>query len=50
MRTPSTTSSWPVWVMSSVGRMSVTVPVLVVMPRPAPTCALGPFGSAAPYM
>ena len=50
MRTPSTVTSWPVWVMSTVGGISVTVPVEVALPRPAPTCPVGPFGSSAPYM
>ena len=50
MRTPSTVSSWPVVVMSRVGRISVTVPVDVVWPRPAPTWPSGPRGRAAPYM
>jgi hypothetical protein len=50
MRMPSTVSSWPVRVMSTVGGMSVTVPVEVVWPRPAPTCPVGPLGSSAPYM
>ena len=47
---PSTVSSCPVWVMSTVGGISVTVPVEVVCPRPAPTWPAGPFGSSAPYM
>ena len=50
MRMPSTVTSWPVWVMSIVGAINVTVPVDVVWPRPAPTCPVGPFGSSAPYM
>lgn len=37
IRTPSTVSSWPVEVISTVGGISVTVPVDVVRPRPAPT-------------
>ena len=47
---PSTVSSWPVRVMSTVGGISVTVPVEVVWPSPAPTCPAGPLGSSAPYM
>jgi hypothetical protein len=50
IRIPSTISSWPVWAMSTVGAISVTVPSEVVWPRPPPTCPPGPFGSSAPYM
>jgi hypothetical protein len=50
MRTPSSVSSCPVRVMSTVGGISETVPVDVVVPRPAPTCPVGPLGSSAPYM
>jgi hypothetical protein len=50
MRTPSTTSSCLVLVISSVGGIRPTEPVDVVWPRPAPTCPCGPRGSAAPYM
>lgn len=50
IRTPSTVSSWPVRVMSSVGGTRVIVPVDVVMPSPAPICPVGPFLSSAPYM
>ena len=50
IRTPSTVSSCPVVVMSSVGAIRVTVPVDVVCPRPAPTWPCGPRASAAPYM
>ena len=50
IRTPSTVSSCPVAVMSTVGAMSVTVPADVVWPSPAPICPAGPFASAAPYM
>ena len=50
MRTPSSTSSCPVRVMSTVGATSPTVPVELVMPSPQPICPAGPFSSAAPYM
>ena len=50
MRTPSTTSSSPVVVTSTVGTMSVTDPDDVVWPSPAPTCPRSPRGSDAPYM
>ena len=48
--TPSSVSSWPVWVISSVGGMSPIEPSEVVWPRPAPICPRGPFSSCAPYM
>ena len=50
MRTPSTVSSCPVVEISTVGTTSVTVPVDVVCPSPAPTAPCGPRASAAPYM
>ncbi len=50
IRTPSTVSSWPVVVISTVGAMRVTVPVDVVWPSPEPIWSAGPLGSAAPYM
>ncbi len=50
IRTPSTVSSCPVRVMSTVGGISVTVPVEVVMPRPAPIWPSGAFGRRSPYM
>ena len=50
MSTPSSVSSWPVWVISSVGGISPTVPTEVVWPSPAPIWPAGPFGSLAPYM
>ncbi len=50
IRTPSTVSSWPVRVMSTVGGISVMVPVEVVIPSPAPTCPSGVLGSRSPYM
>ena len=50
MRTPSTVSSWPVWVMSTVGAIRAIEPVEVVMPSPAPIWPAGPLASAAPYM
>ncbi|MEV5302991.1 hypothetical protein [Amycolatopsis methanolica] len=49
-RTPSTVSSWPVVLMSTVGRIKVTVPVEVVIPSPAPSCPTALTGNAAPYM
>ena len=36
--------------MVTVGSISVTVPVEVVWPSPAPTPPFGPRGNAAPYM
>jgi hypothetical protein len=48
--TPSTTSVWPVFPISTVGGISVIVPSEVVCPRPAPSCPAGPRSSSAPYM
>jgi hypothetical protein len=50
MRTPSTISSWPVWVISSVGAMSPIEPVELVMPSPVPICASAALGSRLPNM
>ncbi len=47
---PSIIIVWPVAVMSSVGSISVTAPVDVVCPRPAPICPLGPLGTRLPYI
>jgi hypothetical protein len=50
IRTPSTTSSWPVSTMSRLGGSSVIVPSEVVWPSPAPIWPSGPRSSSAPYM
>lgn len=50
IRTPSTVSTCPVRLMSTVGAIRPTLPVDVVCPSPQPICPAGPFGSAAPYM
>jgi hypothetical protein len=47
---PSTISSCPVRVMSTVGGIRETDPSEVVCPRPVPTWPQGPLGSSAPYM
>ena len=49
-RMPSTVSSWPVSVISTVGAHSELRPTDVVKPSPQPTCARGPRSSIAPYM
>ncbi len=43
MRTPSRTSSWPVWLMMTVGAMRSTVPVETLAPSPMPSVPVGPF-------
>lgn len=50
IRTPSTVSSWPVSVMSTVGGIRLMVPMEVVEPSPAPIWASGALGRFAPYM
>ena len=51
IRTPSTISSWPVWVMSTVGAISETRPCEVVRPSPAPTWpARSAVELSLPYM
>ena len=45
IRTPSTTSSWPVSVMSSVGAMRPGVPVDPPAARPIPKVPVADFGS-----
>ncbi|GHC71776.1 hypothetical protein GCM10007079_04490 [Nocardiopsis terrae] len=51
-RTPSSTSSWPVRVISRVGGTSPTLPWEVPMPNPMPTRPSGPAPrpKAAKYM
>ena len=48
MRTPSSTSSCPVRVMSSVGAIRPTVPVEGAGPSPMPNVPLAPLASATP--
>ncbi|MNN30465.1 hypothetical protein D3C81_1441150 [compost metagenome] len=50
IRTPSTVSTWPVFWIDTVGRISVAVPRDVVCPSPPLTPPCGLRGSMAPYM
>jgi hypothetical protein len=48
MRTPSTTSSWPVAVISSVGAISPGGQNGIALPSPQSTWVRGPAGSSGP--
>ena len=47
MRTPSSTSSWPVCVISSVGAIRPILPVEPPGPSPIPKVPRGPFATSA---
>jgi hypothetical protein len=50
IRTPSTVSTWPVRVMSTVGAIRPTAPPEVAIPSPVLTCPVGLRSRRAPYM